>query len=216
LKPNEANLSTISLDDTFKTARKTDIKFSRFNSTNVTPQRNTAIPKNNHKKRRRIKNPLCHIPYNERDSEASIDNFNISQESFEEIKKTLNEEDTLDVDRPQTGVENFRIQGVDFDSIEIVYQNQERIADVEKPTKLPTKRVKKPRVTRLSQQKVSEFCVKPKPVVVVKHRRVFSMGEVKEYLDELEDYETSKKKIEVGMNKNGETDDKNCAQCSIF
>jgi len=212
LLENKNDLSTISLEDGSKTARRTDFKFFRTHSTGVTPQRNTVLPNNQHKKRRRIKNPVTHIPYNERDSEESHDNFNVSNESFEEIKKALNEEDIMDVDHPQSGVESGG-KGVDFDNITAVYQNQERIADAEKPMKLPTKRPKKPKATCLSQEKVSEFCVKPKQIVVQKHRRVFSMGEVKEYLDELEDYEKSRKKNEGGKKNE---DDRNCVECSIF
>jgi len=212
-KPEESklNLTMISLNDGSKTTRKTHFKLATTKSPD-TPQRNTVLKSNGNKKRRRIKNPLGHAPYMERDSEESIDiNDSGNNSDFEEVLK--NEKEEANEEKPQSGVESGA-QQVDYDNLNFVYQNQEESSGGNEKPAQAVKKPMKPKLN-LSEQKVSEFTFSTTPTNQ-KKKRNFSLEDVKEYIDALEDYEVKKKKNEID---NGKIvlDEKACGgKCVVF
>jgi len=197
-----------------KTIRKTNFSFARTKSPEDITQRNTVLKSNGQKKRRRIKNPLGHIPYIERDSEESIDNFSASGDNsdLEEVLKNEKEE-PQENEKPQSGVESGA-QQVDYDNLNFVYQNQEESSNVyEKPVQA-VKKPMKPKKQDLSEQKVNDLTYSSN-FVIEKKRKNFRLEEVRDYIDGLEDYEIKKKKNEAD---NGKIvlDDRACSKCVVF
>jgi len=149
------NLSAISFEEEHVSSERksTVIQFNR--TSHISPQRNTAMTKNPHKKRRKIKNPLSHVPLKEYDSEDSVDNFNITIESIE--NQDMKHESADEKEAPQMGVESAAGNQINYDDIKFVFENQESSAPSEKP--VPT--IKKERRKASNSKSTNYFRFKP-------------------------------------------------------
>jgi len=141
--------------------------------------------------------PLTHVPYREREGADSSFDEELHQsdsEGNEEREEIVEKEEKEEA--PQGGVESGAQQQVDYDSLEMVYKNNEN-EDVERPVK-KTRHMKKPSHTRKNSLLTPsrEFSVHLKPPKKNKEKYCFNLEEVKKYMDTLEDYENWKKKSE--------------------